>query len=65
VLKKILFKRINIATSDMMAASGLLLLGYGLYLFAPWVSFSICGLLLLAGGALRGRDEAVKGKSEE
>ena len=44
----------------MMATAGLLLLGHGLYLLQPWISFSACGALLLIGGALKGRSEALK-----
>ncbi len=29
---------------------GLSMLGYGLYLYKPWVSFSVCGVLILVGG---------------
>ena len=54
------FKKIKIAGSDMMATAGLLLLGHGLYLLQPWISFSACGALLLIGGALKGRSEALK-----
>jgi hypothetical protein len=31
---------------------GLLMLGYGLFLYLPWVSFSVCGLILMAVGYL-------------
>ena len=54
------FKKIKIAGSDMMATAGLLLLGHGLFLFKPWVSFSVVGALLLIGGAMRGRSEALR-----
>jgi len=42
---------------DIFALAGLSLLGYGLFLFKPWVSFSVCGALLLAGGVFMGRNE--------
>lgn len=31
---------------------GLILLGYGLYLYLPWVSFSVCGVILMVVGWL-------------
>ncbi len=40
---------------DVFILSGLGLLGYGLYLFEPWIAFSVCGfLLMLIGYAMRG-----------
>lgn len=33
---------------------GLILLGYGLFLYLPWVSFSVCGVILMATGWLMG-----------
>jgi hypothetical protein len=33
---------------------GLILLGYGLFLYLPWVSFSVCGVILMAVGWLMG-----------
>jgi len=42
---------------DVIAAIGLALLGYGLYLFSPSVSFSVCGALLIVGGVLMGKGE--------
>jgi len=35
---------------DIMIIIGLALLGYGLFLFAPWVSFSVVGGLLFLIG---------------
>lgn len=32
--------------NDLLGASGLLLLGYGLYLRAPWVAFAAVGAIL-------------------
>lgn len=29
-------------------------MGYGLYLFSPWVSYTVCGGLLIAGGLFMG-----------
>ena len=33
---------------------GLSLLGYGLFLYLPWVSYSVCGVILMAVGWLMG-----------
>jgi hypothetical protein len=35
---------------DFLLVGGISLMGYGLYLFIPWVSFTVCGVLILAGG---------------
>ncbi|MCE5211990.1 MAG: hypothetical protein LLG40_10585 [Deltaproteobacteria bacterium] len=35
---------------DVLILSGLSMLGYGLYLLYPWLSFTVCGALILAGG---------------
>ena len=43
---------------DLLAIIGLCLLGYGLFLFHPWVSFSACGALLIAAGVLSGRNDS-------
>jgi len=43
MVKKIQFR-------DILLFSGIFLLGYGLYLFKPWVSFTICGLFIMIGG---------------
>ena len=40
---------------DCFVFGGLILLGYGLYLFRPWVSFAVCGAILLAIGIFIGR----------
>ena len=32
---------------DVFFFSGLILLGYGLFLFIPWCSFTVCGLILM------------------
>jgi len=37
--------------------SGLSLLGYGLWLYAPWIGFSVPGGLMLAAGYLMGDPE--------
>lgn len=40
---------------DPIVLCGLAMTGYGLYLFRPWVSFTVCGALLMAGGILMER----------
>ena len=40
---------------DIFVFGGLILLGYGLYLFRPWVAFAVCGAILLAIGIFIGR----------
>jgi len=40
---------------DPIVLGGLAMTGYGLYLLHPWVSFTICGALLMAGGILMER----------
>ncbi len=40
---------------DFLFFGGLAMMGYGLYLFHPWVAFTVCGaLLMLVGYAIRG-----------
>ena len=39
---------------DFHVYGGLVLLGYGLYLFHPWLAFSICGAVLLLTGLFYG-----------
>lgn len=46
--KNIPFKKISLR--DILLASGLSFMGYGLYQFKPWLSFTICGVIVLAGG---------------
>ena len=43
--------------SDALTLAGLCSLGYGLYLFRPWVSFVVCGALVIAAGLLLSADE--------
>jgi len=40
----------SISLRDIFVFGGLALLGYGLYQFIPWVSLSVCGLLLMLLG---------------
>lgn len=35
---------------DFLFLGGFLLLGYGLYLYSPWISFTIAGVLLMVAG---------------
>jgi hypothetical protein len=42
-LKKVSFR-------DVLLVSGLTLIGVGLYLFAPWVSFTVTGTIIMAAG---------------
>jgi len=44
---------------DAVSFGGISLLGYGLFLFKPWVSYSVVGLLLLLFGLLMGQREAI------
>lgn len=45
------------AFSDVLSVVGLSLLGYGLYIFEPWVAFSVVGSLLILAGVRLGRSE--------
>jgi hypothetical protein len=40
---------------DVFAFGGLALMGYGLYLFQPWIAYAICGAALSAIGLFKGR----------
>jgi hypothetical protein len=39
-----------ITLRDVLMIIGLSLISVGLYLFLPWVSFTVCGALVLVGG---------------
>jgi len=41
----------------IFTVAGFCLLGYGLWLVKPWIAYSVCGILLLVGGLLAGREE--------
>jgi hypothetical protein len=45
---------------DPIVLCGLVLLGYGLYLLRPWVSFTVCGGLILVGGILMERRHGIR-----
>jgi hypothetical protein len=40
---------------DFLSLAGFSMLGYGLYSVAPWLSFTVCGALLLVAGARMAR----------
>jgi hypothetical protein len=44
--------------SDVISVIGLSLLGYGLFLFLPWVSYAVCGSLLIIAGVRIGANES-------
>ena len=46
----ILLTKIN--KHDLIGIIGLVLLGYGLYMWQPWVSFTVCGILLMTVAAI-------------
>ena len=52
--------RVGFDVRDMIALCGLVLFGYGLYLLQPWVSFTVCGALILAGGILMERKHGTR-----
>jgi hypothetical protein len=51
--------------SDFLSVVGLALLGYGLFLFIPWVSYSVCGSLLILAGVRLGANESPQKKGGE
>jgi hypothetical protein len=36
---------------------GLIMFGYGLYQYSPWISFTVCGLILMLMGWMMGDPE--------
>ena len=53
------YGKIKIATGavgirDLFVFGGLGLMGYGLHLYEPWVSFTVCGACLMAFGVFGG-----------
>jgi len=42
---------------EILSVAGLFSLGYGLYIFEPWVAFSVVGSLLIIAGLRLGRVE--------
>jgi hypothetical protein len=47
LLKKVSFR-------DVLLVSGLALISVGLWLFMPWVAFTVCGVIIFAGGFFMG-----------
>jgi hypothetical protein len=53
-----MFEKINpretftkvISLRDILLLIGIFSLGYGLYMVNPWISFTICGVLIMSGG---------------
>jgi len=53
MFKKILPPKIpfpKISLRDIFLISGVILLGYGLWLLYPWLGYAVCGLLFLIVG---------------
>ena len=46
------FKKIDLR--DVFLFVGLALVGVGLFMLAPWLAFTVCGVLLMAIGLLIG-----------
>jgi len=46
----LLIKRKLIVFRDILLLCGFFLLGFGLWRFIPWVSYSVCGVLLMCAG---------------
>jgi len=42
---------------DFLLFGGLAMLGYGLWLFRPWVGFAVCGVVLMVIGLFTGRSD--------
>lgn len=47
--------------SDLSIIFGFMSLAYGLYLFEPWVSYAVCGALMIIIGVLSGLNNDKKG----
>lgn len=47
-------KKIPFDIRDLLFLGGLGLLGYGLWLYSPPVSYSVCGTLLMISGYIMG-----------
>lgn len=43
--------------ADVLSFSGLCLLGYGLFLYEPWIAYSVCGSLMFAMGIIGAMNE--------
>lgn len=44
----------KIDVRDLIFLLGLSLMGYGLFLFVPWVSFATCGAVLMLAAVIMG-----------
>jgi len=42
---------------DIFISGGMAMLFYGLYIWIPWVAFSVCGTLLMTMGYFMGESE--------
>ncbi len=53
---KSFFRKIRnpVDLSDVFLFGGLCLLWHGLFLYRPWVSFTVCGVLLMVYGLMMG-----------
>jgi len=47
--------------SDLSIILGFMSLAYGLYLYEPWVSYAICGAIIMVIGVLIGLNHVKKG----
>jgi hypothetical protein len=52
--------RLGFDVRDSIVLIGLAMTGYGLYLLRPWVSFTVCGALIMAGGILMERKHGTR-----
>jgi hypothetical protein len=43
---------------DLLVFGGLMMAGYGLWLYRPWIAFSVCGVALVAIGLFFGRGKS-------
>jgi hypothetical protein len=43
---------------DLFVFGGLAMMGYGLWLYLPWVAFAVCGTAITAIGLFLGRGKA-------
>jgi len=53
-VKKIIDLLKKVTLRDVLLVCGLGLLAHGLYLLYPWLSFTVCGILILVGGIFMG-----------
>lgn len=48
------FRGVKSGMADIFLFSGLCLFGYGLFLYERWISFAVCGALLMVYGLMIG-----------